>query len=77
MAWRSLTDKQWELVKEQLPKRRPSRKAVGRLLMTGNASRAYSGFYGPVLPGVNCPKNMEPKARSTADSKNGRKMMFS
>jgi transposase len=26
MAWRSLTDKQWDLIKEPLPKRPPSKK---------------------------------------------------
>ena len=26
MAWRSLTDKQWDLIKEHLPKRPPSKK---------------------------------------------------
>ena len=26
MAWRSLTDKQWDLIKEHLPKRTPSKK---------------------------------------------------
>jgi transposase len=30
MAWRSVTDKQWELIKQYLPKRRRSRKG-GRL----------------------------------------------
>ena len=63
MAWRSLTDKQWDVIKSIYQKDHPAKKVVDHLQMTVNALRAYSGFFGQVPPGANYRKNTELKAK--------------
>jgi hypothetical protein len=49
-------------------------KADVLLRTTANASREYSGFFGPELPGALCLNDMDPKAPSTGVLSSGLKM---
>jgi hypothetical protein len=67
MVWRAVTDEQWALMKEQLPRGKRRVQGLVSRQMTASAARALSGSYGLAPRGVSYPQGMVRRVPSTAD----------